>query len=403
MKSHSIRYIRFILLTAVLAGLVACATKSDNKNGMILLPGGMEGSDPVKTEIHRAIEIQTVNGGTVAKGLQTTVLAGHRRDYELRTLLSFRTALAAGVQIQSARIQLYVIRTRGTLPLTLSVHRLEKDFEESEVTFDQASEGDLWSTPGGDYEASPLGQAPFNGDAYDTVSVGLDIERMKSWLPGKETLSLEIIASGGEDAMVELLAREGYPTSPTASRLEVYYTESGSSQQQLLDRRAFMDATIVRFAGTDNSDNLLISASPARQLFFRYDFSEIPENATINRASIHLNVARAAFVDSFLVSTYLSESLEFVTSETKALDYGMVLGESDTTLVMDVTKAVQKAVLEGGGSRNYVVLANLVNITTAGYAEFYSPEAADSSRHPYITVIYSGLPVYAGSSSQSQH
>jgi hypothetical protein len=403
LKSHSISYIRFALLAAVMAVLAACAAKSDNENGMILLPGGMEGSDPVKAEIHRALDIQTVSGGTVAKGAQTTILAGRRHDYELRTLLSFRTALASDVQIQSVRIQLYVIRARGTLPLTLSIHRLEKDFEETEVTFEQAAEGDPWTSPGGDYEISPLGTTPFTGDAYDTVSVGLNIERMKAWLPGKETLSLEVIASGGDDAMVEFLAREGYPTSPTASRLEIYYTESGSSEQQLLDRRAFMDATIVRFDGTNNSDNLMISASPARQLFFRYDFSNIPENATINRASIHLSMAGAAFVDSFLVSTYLSESLEFVTSEATALDYGMVLGESDTTLVMDVTKAVQKAVLEGGGSSSYVVLANLVDITTAGYAEFYSPAAADSSKQPYITVIYSGLPVYAGSTSQSQY
>ncbi|MCE5273435.1 DNRLRE domain-containing protein [bacterium] len=369
---------------------------------MLLVPGGMQGSDPIRTEIHRALEIRTVEGGTVAKGSQTTILAGHRRQYELRTVLSFRTALPSTIQVQSARLQLFVIRTRGTLPLNIAIHLLNKDFEETEVTYDQAADGAPWSTPGGDYAAAPLGQAPFNGAAYDTISVGLDVVQLRSWLPGRENLSLEVITYGSDDTMVEFLAREGYPDSPTASRLEVVYTESGSSDQLLLDRRAFMDATIVKFEGANDPGNLMISALPARQLFFRYDFSGIPANSTINQASIHLSMARSAFVDSFVVGTYLRTDLGFVPSDAAALGYGIVIGERDTSLVMDVTSAVQKAVREGGGSSNYVVLASLANATTAGFAEIYPPTVADSTKQPYFSVIYSDLPAYAGPGSQSQ-
>jgi len=392
----------FTALAVLMAGLTACAVKSDNDKGMLLVPDGMKGSEPIRTEIHKALEIQTVDGGTLAKGSQNTILVGHRRQYELRTLLSFRTALPSTIQVQSARLQLFVIRTRGTLPISLAVHLMDKDFEETEVTYDHVSDGVLWNTPGGDYAAAPLGQYVFNGAAYDTISVGLDEVQLRSWLPGRENLSLEVISYGADDAMVEFLAREGYPDSPTASRLEVIYTETGSSDQLLLDRRAFMDATIVKFEGTNDPGNLMISAMPARQLFFRYDFSDIPANSTINQASIHLSMARAAFVDSFVVGTYLRTDLGFVPSDASALGYGIVIGESDTSLVMDVTTAVQKAVREGGGSSNYVVLANLPDVTSAGFAEFFPPTVADSTKQPYFSVIYSDLPGYASPSTESQ-
>lgn len=384
-------FLLVILALSVLLG-VSCSEKKDNTLGMILLPEGMEGSAPQRMELHRALDVQTLHGETPVKGIQNTVLAGHRSGYELRTLLNFRVDIPSDAVVLAVRLQLYVIRTRGDLPVDLSIHRLERDFEETEVTFELAAEGEPWSTPGGDYVPAPLAETSFQGSGIDTVSVGLDSLQIAGWLPGRQNLPLIVLANGGDQTMIEFLAREGFPTSPTASRLEIIFRTSSVSGDQLLDRRAFMDATIVRFEGQVDPQNLSIGALPASQTFFRYDFSDVPRYATINQALMHLRMVRAAFVDSFLVAAYLRDDVSYVSSDETQLGYSTVLGEGDAVLVLDVTSVVQKAVLGGGTSGSYIALGSQVNATTAGFVEFYPPTAADSTLRPYISVIYSGLP-----------
>jgi len=385
-------FLKFKLwLSLLLVSLMGCAEQTENDLGVIMLPSDAVGRLPVRLEMRNALEGVSVRGEVAGKGTQAYVYVGRTNKYELRTLLTFKLDLPEELELVSASLQFYVVGTSGQVPITLSVHKLTEDFTEEEVTWEQAAVGRPWIMPGGDYESTPLGSAVYHVGSFDTVrvvTVNLDLEVLKAHLTGPDRTQLTLVVlSEEEDVFVKLLAREAAPTQPVATRLNVIYSTAGSAEQLLLERRAWKDATIAYYQGTINEDHLVVGELPASQVFFSYDFHDIPVEATVNQALLHLTLSGGAVVDSFLIAAFPANEPGYAKPEGVYLS-GLKIGalESDSVLVLDITPTIQGIFLENYG---YLGLAGSGIAVPAGFVEFYPETWPDSLKRPYLIMVYS--------------
>ena len=393
LNNHS--YLPAFFLFLVLAVLNGCSESTQNTAGFVLIPSDFIGGLPEEKEFRQALEIEEVASAPLNKGDMTRVFVGRRNDFVMSAVLDFRVDLPQDAQVVSGVLYLYVLGTSGELPIDLSVHLLESNFEELEVTYLNSSDGRPWSTPGGDFGSEPVGQASFDGNYLDTVAVELDKQALNDYLStGVIDLPFVVLADN-QDSYMGLIAREYIESQPVASRLDLTYKLSGGTTQSLLERRALKDATITRFDGAAGVPGFLkVGELPSSQIFFAYDLSALPALATVNQAQLHLRIAGGAIVDSFHVAAHVSHELAFVPPD--ELYFGEVygVGTADTSIVMDVTLALQKLILEDPEytGRNYIVLSSMSRINVAGFLEIYPPGAQDILLRPYLKLIYTDAP-----------
>jgi hypothetical protein len=388
------RFLKFKLwLYLSLISVMGCAEQTKNDLGTIMLPSDAVGRLPVRLEMRDALEGVSVQGEPAGKGTRTMVYVGRTKQYELRTVLTFRPDVPEELEVIAANLQLYVVSTGGDGPITLSVHKLTTDFTEEEVTWAQAAVGRPWMMQGGDYESTPLGSAVYQGGSYDTVTVNLDPEVLKAHLTGPDRTQLPLmVLSEEQEVLVRLLAREVAPAQPVAARLNVIYSEAGSTEQLLRERRAWKDATIAHYQGQLSPDYLVVGELPSSQVFFSYDFHDIPVEATVNQALLHLSVSGGAVVDSFLITAFAANQASYVEIEGDLLSVsGAGASENDSVLVLDITRTIQMMLLQAqfGEAPGYLGLASTGTAVPAGFLEFYPDTWPDSLLKPYLIMVYS--------------
>ena len=394
-NSNSFRYLPVFLLSLILTFLTGCTESTQNTSAFVLLPPDFVGALPQEKEFRQALEITEVANAPLNKGDMSRVFVGRRGDFLMCSVLDFMVGLPENVEIVSGVLRLYVLGVSGELPINLSVHLLESNFEETEVTYLRVSDDQPWSTPGGDFSSVPIGQASFEGNYLDTVAVTLDKKALNDYLStGVKELPFIVLADN-QDSYLGLIAREYYESQPVASRLDLTYKLKGQTTQSLLERRALKDATIAQFDGITGGDEYLkVGELPSSQIFFAYDLSSLPSLATVNQAQLHLWLVGRAIVDSFHVAVHTAHELSFVSPE--ELFYGEVrgVGMADSSIVMDVTLAIQKLILERSGhtGRDYIVVSSFSRTNIGGFLEFYPPEAQDLQWRPYLRLVYTDVP-----------
>jgi hypothetical protein len=381
----------FCLFLILLAA--GCTEKVENDLGLVMMPDNSVRDLPARMELRSALEVVTVQGEPAPNGTRALVFVGRTKQYELRTVLDYLVSLPDNIEIQAAELQIYIYGVRGELPITVSAHVLTQDFTEEETTWEQAANGLPWSVPGGDYQSEPLGSAVFDGEDFDTLTIDLDTEALQAYLSGTGWSRLPLLVIGeDEDVYLRLIGRELSSDQAVASRLEIIYTEQGSTEEGILSRRPLQDATIAQYYGPLNEDRLMIGEIPATQTFFSYDFSGLPDNATVNRAVLHLSVSGGAVVDSFLVGAFAAEQAVYTHEQGDFLVIEKGGGdESDSVLVLDVTPTVQLMVLAkySGIEYPYLGLNSYSAAMSAGFLEFYPEDWPDSLLRPYLELVYS--------------
>jgi hypothetical protein len=98
-----------------------------------------------------------------------------------RGLLSFDldNLLPDNIRITSANLYLY---DNGSGPdMTVNFYPLTRDWEEDAVTYNQAANGQRWTHPGGDYDASVAGSMTLNGSQPGYVSTNL-LNVVRDWM-----------------------------------------------------------------------------------------------------------------------------------------------------------------------------------------------------------------------------
>jgi hypothetical protein len=389
-------FINIIYLAVFFLSLLSgCTETTRNTSGFVLLSPNVVGGLPEEKEFHQALEITEVASAPLNQGSMTRIFVGGRGDFLMRSVLDFRIDLPEDAEIVSGILHLYVLGVSGELPINLSVHLLEENFEETEVTYQHASDSQPWSTPGGDFSSEPLGSASFEGNRVDTVVVELDKEALNDYLSTGAIDLPFIILADNRNSYLGLIARESIPTQPVASRLDLIYKLSGGTTQSLLERRALKDATISQYDGMINGDEyLIVGEIPSSQVFFAYDLSALAPLAMVNQAQLHLWIAGRAIVDSFHVGVHTAHELSFVPPEELFLGEAQGVGMADSSIIMDVTLALQRLILEQPEHTgpNYIVLSSFSRINIAGFLKIYPPGGENIQRRPYLKLICTDAP-----------
>jgi hypothetical protein len=64
--------------------------------------------------------------------------------------------------------------------MTVTLHPLERQWDENTVTYNQAESGKPWASPGGDFEAEPAASITLNGTTPGYVSVSI-LDSVRAW------------------------------------------------------------------------------------------------------------------------------------------------------------------------------------------------------------------------------
>jgi hypothetical protein len=171
------------------------------------------------------------------------------------------------------------------------------------------------------------------------------------------------------------------------------YHISGSTTNAALNRRAKGDATTTGFSGSINPEMATVGEIPAGQVFFQYDLSVLPANATINRALLHVKVFDAAYVDTFQVVVFTTDSKTFLEQELTSSSASQGVGMDTDSLALDVTLGLQRVLaVDSLGTSHYFALGSQNAVNVGGYVQFYPSDWSDPGFRPRLELIYTDAP-----------
>jgi hypothetical protein len=220
-------------------------------------------------------------------------LLSDRADLQARILGRFSTlpdsvfvdtVRVAVEMFDGARVRVVLDTSRSVLPpegLEASLLPLTRSFLEDEATWQLASDGDPWDTPGGDF-GQPLGSALIS-ELTDTIFIDLDVNVdsvLTAWRDGNGEPGFGLVAEGPEGELrvrsIGLIAEarpEGLDTLVTVTRGAVPNT-------LVFDPPTPPTGTSLRLVGL-----------PAARIYFDFELPERVQGldlrgSTINRAAI---------------------------------------------------------------------------------------------------------------------
>ena len=368
-----------------------------------MIPGGSLGILPQKVVFSQPVEATSVSAGAVSRGKQERVYVGNRDKFHMRGMFSFLiNSLPSNATVVSATLRLFVVSYENFspgVPLEVGVHQLDKDFVEEEVSWERASTTEQWLNPGGDFSSGELlgsfefNEQDFGGGSIDTIVVVLDTLAVNQLIRSGEEYFPLVLVPGVQDAWFSIVGRELAPDSPVASLLDLTYRVAGSTTNAALERRAKGDATVTSFSGTMNPSMLTVGDTPASQTFFQYDLSQLPRDATINRALLHVSVFDAAYVDTFHVAVFTSGNNDYVDYESANLSVSQGVGLDTDSLALDITVGLQRALaLDSTGTQYFIGLGSNTAVNVGGYVQFYPPDWSEPNRRPVLDLIYTDAP-----------
>jgi hypothetical protein len=126
-------------------------------------------------------------GGSSGKGNQDTLRISGKRGDEKRALLQVDlSTLPSGARVVSATLEGYAKKANASAGAELAAYRLTQAWSEANATWSNHDVllllGQPWKTPGGDYEAEPVGRTDI---ANGTPSTQLDLTAVvQAWLDG---------------------------------------------------------------------------------------------------------------------------------------------------------------------------------------------------------------------------
>ena len=402
MKSASGKYILLCLMAAILILAGSCSEDTEAGGSSLLIPDGDLGTLPQSMTFSQPLEYGSMDSDPVSRGLQERVFAGNRDQFKLHGLLSFVLSLPSDATVVSATLRLYIVsfeNQHSDIPLEMDILMLDRDFEEEEVTWEQAAEGDPWTTPGGDFALNePLGSFEFTGEAFDSVAIDtalivLDVDQINDLIEaGKKYMPVALVP-GEQDCWFSCIAGEMAESYAVASLLDMTYTVEGSSTNSSYEVRAKSDATVTGFSGSLDASMLTVGDTPASQTFLKYDLSQLPASATINKAILHVSVFDAAYVDTFQVLVFAVDEKEYTPMESLSVSVSQGVGLDTDSLAVDITMGLQIVLgRDSTGTSSFVGLGSNTDVNVGGYVQFYPPDWSDESLRPVLELIYTDAP-----------
>ncbi len=97
-----------------------------------------------------------------------------------RGLIRFDLAGLLPDRIQITSADLYLYDNANGPDMTVNLHLLQKDWTEEQVTYNQAVQGQPWTHPGGDFEATPAASLDLQGGTPGYVQINI-LDAVRAW------------------------------------------------------------------------------------------------------------------------------------------------------------------------------------------------------------------------------
>ncbi|MFD7156158.1 DNRLRE domain-containing protein [Kribbella sp. NPDC059898] len=149
------------------------------------ITGGISDTTLANASLYQNTNLSRPDGGTGNTRYWVQVGNNHPTYGDERGVFKFDTsAIKQGTKVTDARVELYSNYGSGTGRADFDLFGLNRDFVETEATWNQATSTINWTTPGGDYDSSALlGSVRPDGNAQrlTLTSAGL-LTKLQSWV-----------------------------------------------------------------------------------------------------------------------------------------------------------------------------------------------------------------------------
>jgi len=368
--------------------LNGCTDKNGNPVGLDTFQRDQFGEELSLTLY--AAQSDTFYFNELQSGLAPYLILGSRHGREFQSIHRLQVSdIPDSVVVDSAVVYLFVQQVLGdTLQMTPpDVWEVNGTWDEEEITSQSIVNEAL---QGGKLNITP---GIINSD---TLSFHLPVEFAQKWVNDSLEADKGIMLS--------------YPVSDDGNLLRIYASDNGSANGLIhfythkdtlfTEKRCFFlnDAYVSQYNIVQNPNRLWIHDGITYRSFLEFDFSAIPENATINYAELNLwvdtlqswpdNTPELA-VQAMRVTSEFTPNGESVPETTEeAIHSGLLAAD---TLAMAISTQVQAWTSSFQENFGFVLAGGSEN-SFWGARSFFSA-TADSSLRPKIRVIYSIPPV----------
>ncbi len=220
---------------------------------------------------------------------------------ESRPLLRFEVApldsLPEGTLFADAMLRV-VYAPVPSEPVTVTVHRVTSPWSEDEATWDQRMFGVPWSTPGADFDPTPLATftiQPAESDSAallgDSLNVELPPELVADWISGAvENDGIALVQETPGTAVTFVSRGGGTNFNGPILKLDVLLPGEGNPSVEL-SALPTADTFVARDESALSGDGLLVAAGdPLERAFFDPSLTGLPAGATVAGARLVLTV-----------------------------------------------------------------------------------------------------------------
>ena len=138
---------------------------------------------------------------------------------------------------------------------------------------------------------------------------------------------------------------------------------------------------------------LTVGDTPSSQTFLRYDLSQLPVDATINKATLHVSVFDAAYVDTFQIAVFSANDAQFTDLQSVAVSQVWGVGLDSDSVAFDITVGLQRVLAyDSTGTSSFVGLGSNVGVNVGGYVQFYPPDWSETGLRPVLELVYTDAP-----------
>lgn len=308
-------------IAALVALAAACNEESRNPVGTDLLSDGILGGGVRMIDLTDFVLAEDVPVFPADRGQADRLVAASEwpdpPGFQSRALFRVETARIDSLDVaQISEVSMRLVFEAIERPVELRVHRVTAAWSEGAATWERRQLGEPWTTPGGDFDPTPIAEfvveppEPDDGDdgagdaVGDSISVPLPPDLLGGWSEGTIPNHGLIVIQETPGERVEIVSRGLGGLNANGPRIDAVLVldEVGSPATEAL-LQAAEDTFIAESGDPFDPGGLVVSgAEPVTRTFLEPAIEAIPAGAAVASARLVLTVRETSVPgDSLLV------------------------------------------------------------------------------------------------------
>lgn len=397
------KYIKFSLIASIMTMMISYLACS---NDMPIQGLDLANSDEIgiidSTSITTLSLEEAINDTLNPTGSSPFLLLGESDNFSTQILLKFDNLPDSIEDVTHAAI---ILKTNALLgrkdtkrSFTASVHQITTAWEENKVTVENFQDAyDLTNL--GTAEMLSVDREFFNGDSvtFEKVRIELTseaVEIVESWADSTSGVENDgfLIDHENSDFIKEFFSKENVSHFPI---LEIGVVRNGRSDT--LQINATEDAFLAKNDEILPDGPLYVDNIYSRQAILKFDFSQIPRESTVSRATLEMNVFNQNNVitdEGFtLIINRLAkpfESLDSLSIESGVSAIVSSVGKNATQISIPIGGLIQSWVNQTEDNYGFIIRAGTPGRDISRVAFFST--AMDPEKAPKIVVDFTVAP-----------